>query len=184
MWGSFFLLKSSFDSIPFVLLLSIMKTLKLTSSILLAASIVWIGYQFYTISNNELDFLIFKEVPISIALLISLLLYKISQPNRNISLLFLVCSTIILCLGFFSVISVELLFKIESITLLFSGAFALNSIGNTKNNLFTIVYFGTAVIFSLSLVLEISTLILQFTQIGFGILTTLFALISSFRRSH
>ena len=160
-----------------------MKALKLTSSILLVASIVWIGYHFYTISTNNLNFSMIKQVPISLAILISLLLYKISQSRINTSLLFLMISAIILCLGYFSVISIELLFKIESITLLLFGAFALNSIGHTKSKLFSIVYFSTAFLFSISLIFEISPSILQFAQFGFGILTTLFALISFIRKA-
>jgi hypothetical protein len=161
-----------------------MKATKYSISILIVATISWIGFHLYNLSNDNFDFSDFKQIPIAFGFLISLILYLISRNRKLISFLFYGASCAILGLGLFSNISVELLFKIESIILLFFGAFALNSIGKAKHYLFTAVFFCTAALFSLSLVLEISTSTLQFAQMSFGILSTLFALISFSRRTN
>lgn len=160
-----------------------MKATKYSISILIMVTIIWIGIHIYNLSNGNIDFSDFKQIPIAIAFLISLVLYSISLNKRFVSLLFYAASTVILGVALLSNISFELLFKLECIVLLFFGAFALNSIVKAMHYLFTAVYFGTATLFSLSLVLESLTSTLQFVQTSFGILSTLFALISLSRKT-
>lgn len=165
----------------FILHLIEMKALKFSIVILFIATVVWLCIQSLKLSSNVIGFKEFTLIPITLAFSLSLLLFIINM--KKVSFLFLIVSTLILVLGYFSIISNESLFKMESTLLLFFGAFTLFNINKGKSTIALIVYFGTALFFCLPLILENSYWILQITQLGFGISTTILALISAFKNS-
>jgi len=159
-----------------------MKAIKRTITIFFFATIAWLCFQWYKISNNSIGFDEFTHIPIALAFGLSLLLVRLNM--KGISFLLFCLSTTVLFLGLFSLISSELLFKSESIILLFFGAFTLYTLNSVKPKLSLTIFFGTALIFSFSLVFEISNLFLQVTQIGFGILSTVLAIVGAIKKSN
>lgn len=158
-----------------------MKATKITTALLILGTLVWIGYQCFKISSSEFGFTDLKQLPIAIAFLISLFLRLISLSKNTISFLFYAASTATLILGLFTSVSIELLFKTEGVLLLWFAAFAFFTTTKWKPKLSLFIFTGTALLFTITLIFETSTTTMQFAQLGFGIATTVFALIGSFR---
>ncbi len=176
-------MQSPFNSNPFILLLNEMKASKLISTIIIVLTIAWIGFQLFEFFNNKINFEEIKQIPISIAFLISVFLFKLGIKN-TFSVFFLVASALVLGIGLFSTISHELIFKLESIILLFFAAHTFHSMMPQKSFLYLLVFTGTAALFSISLILETTNSVLQFAQIVFGLLTSVLAIVGTIKSAN
>ena len=176
-------MQSPSNSNPFILFLNEMKPSKFISTIIIVLTIAWIGFQLFEFFNSKINFEEIKQIPISIAFLISIFLFKLGLKN-TFSVLFLVASILVLGTGLFTTVSHELIFKAESIILLFFAAHSFHSMMPQKSFFYLLVFTGTAVLFSISLIFETTNSVLQFSQIVFGLLTSVLAIVGTFKSAN
>lgn len=154
--------------------------------ILILSALSWMLFEFYKLVSSEINFFELKQVPISLAFFVSTLLFALNTTIKFnfISFLLFISSTLVLSIALFSEISFVVFFKLESVVLLMYGAFVFYSISNRKSILHALIYFGTAILFSLSLILELSSSLIQVSQLILGVLTSALVLVASIKKAN
>lgn len=159
-----------------------MNALRRVTLIFILSAFAWTLFEIYQLFNAQIDFFQFKQVPISIAFLITTIFFGLSTRTKfsNLSFLLFIASTTILSIGLYSSSSQILLFKIESLLLLFYGAMTFYSLSERKPMLFSLIYFSTALLLAFTVLSGISNSFIQISQGLFAVAASVCALLTVF----
>ena len=150
-----------------------MNAMKRITFLLILSAFAWMAFEVYQLLNTDIDFFQLKQVPISIAFFVSTLLFGLSSRLKFnlISFVLFIASIAVLSVALYSNVSHVTLFKIESLILLLFGAHTFRTLSTKKPILFSIVYYSTVLLLSITILNNSTNATLQIIQ-GFFMLAT------------
>lgn len=147
--------------------------MKRITFLLILSAFAWMAFEMYQLLNTDIDFFQLKQVPISIAFFVSTLLFGLSSRLKFnlISFVLFIASIAVLSVALYSNVSHITLFKVESIILLLFGAHTFRTLSKKKPIVFSIVYYSTVLLLSITILNNSTNATLQILQ-GFFMLAT------------